>query len=284
GAAFSVANLNKNKYLYGGKEYQDEVLGGTLFGLADFEARFLDSRIPRFTSMDPLAEKFYGVSPYAYCLNNPIIFVDRDGRDVNIANLTSKQHQAALGNKLNTKEGRAFIGRYMAEGQSLKVGGRTYTFSSTGDRAKDELRIASADLGKNVLGNNKTLIKGSEKNILDATINDNVVDGVIQVISLDNSLSEQEATYTIGHEAFVHADKDADELNVIDEKVASGAYGENFNRYTNEVRDIGLSGEGDHRALARGLATKLRSYVKQLDQQKNTNYYYKEYEKDVRSY
>ncbi|MDR0659385.1 MAG: RHS repeat-associated core domain-containing protein [Prevotellaceae bacterium] len=80
GTAFSVGNINKNRYLYGGKEYQDEVLGGTLFGLADFEARFLDSRISRFTSMDPLAEKFYGVSPYAYCLNNPIIFVDKDGK------------------------------------------------------------------------------------------------------------------------------------------------------------------------------------------------------------
>jgi RHS repeat-associated protein len=79
GTAFSVANLNKNKYLYGGKEYQDEALGGTLFGLADFEARFMDSRIPRFTSMDPLREKYYWISPYAYAANNPIRFIDPTG-------------------------------------------------------------------------------------------------------------------------------------------------------------------------------------------------------------
>ena len=30
--------------------------------------------------MDPLAEKYYGVSPYAYCENNPMRYVDPDGR------------------------------------------------------------------------------------------------------------------------------------------------------------------------------------------------------------
>lgn len=30
--------------------------------------------------MDPLAEKFYSVSPYAYCNGNPVIFVDPDGQ------------------------------------------------------------------------------------------------------------------------------------------------------------------------------------------------------------
>jgi hypothetical protein len=33
-------------------------------------------------SIDPLAEKYPGVSSYAYCANNPIIFKDPDGRDI----------------------------------------------------------------------------------------------------------------------------------------------------------------------------------------------------------
>jgi len=34
-----------------------------------------------FTGVDPLAEKYYSISPYAYCLGNPIRLVDIDGRD-----------------------------------------------------------------------------------------------------------------------------------------------------------------------------------------------------------
>jgi hypothetical protein len=34
--------------------------------------------------MDPLAEKYYNISPYAYCSNNPVRFVDMDGQDIRI--------------------------------------------------------------------------------------------------------------------------------------------------------------------------------------------------------
>ena len=32
--------------------------------------------------MDPMAEKYYSVSPYAFCSGNPVNFVDWDGMDV----------------------------------------------------------------------------------------------------------------------------------------------------------------------------------------------------------
>lgn len=38
--------------------------------------------VSRFISIDPEAERYYSISPYAYCANNPIRFVDPDGKDI----------------------------------------------------------------------------------------------------------------------------------------------------------------------------------------------------------
>ena len=35
----------------------------------------------RFLTIDPLAEKYPWISPYVYCYNNPINFIDPDGRE-----------------------------------------------------------------------------------------------------------------------------------------------------------------------------------------------------------
>ncbi len=35
----------------------------------------------RFTSIDPHAEKYYSISPYAYCYNNPLKYIDPNGKD-----------------------------------------------------------------------------------------------------------------------------------------------------------------------------------------------------------
>ena len=40
--------------------------------------------------MDPLAEKFYDISPYAWCENNPIILFDPDGQSPRLAKMAIK--------------------------------------------------------------------------------------------------------------------------------------------------------------------------------------------------
>ena len=50
-----------------------------------YHARYFDPRTSIFISVDPLAEKYAGASPFAYCLNNPIKYVDPDGRDAKVA-------------------------------------------------------------------------------------------------------------------------------------------------------------------------------------------------------
>lgn len=51
----------------------------------DFEARQYDSLLGRFTTIDPLCEKYYDISPYAYCAGNPILYTDPTGEKITIA-------------------------------------------------------------------------------------------------------------------------------------------------------------------------------------------------------
>ena len=87
-------NLGLQPYKYNGKEFVE------MHGLDEYdsEARWYYPAIMRTTTMDPLAEKYYDVSPYAWCGNNPKNAVDLKGDSVTILNLGSgtNQHMGIL--------------------------------------------------------------------------------------------------------------------------------------------------------------------------------------------
>ena len=63
------------RFKYNGKEL-DRMHGLDWY---DYGARHMDGM--RFTTIDPLAEKYYEVSPYAYCANNTIKNIDPNGKE-----------------------------------------------------------------------------------------------------------------------------------------------------------------------------------------------------------
>ena len=104
---YSFGNREEQPYKFGGKEY-DEMHGLRWY---DFEARLKDAILPMFLTMDPMAEKYYSVSPYAYCGNNPIKFIDPDGYEIWIyyEDKNGKQQQMLYTANMKYKGNNTFV-------------------------------------------------------------------------------------------------------------------------------------------------------------------------------
>jgi RHS repeat-associated protein len=67
-------------YTFSGKEKDVET------GYGYFGARYYDSGLNIWLSVDPMSDKYPSMSPYNYCANNPVILVDPDGRVIRDSN------------------------------------------------------------------------------------------------------------------------------------------------------------------------------------------------------
>ena len=82
---------NTQPYKYNGKEF-DTKKGLNWY---DYGARHYDAALGRFTTNDPLAEKYYSMSPYTYCADNPVKFIDPNGMEYAPGDLFKTKRAAA---------------------------------------------------------------------------------------------------------------------------------------------------------------------------------------------
>lgn len=112
GGTFNDVGVNASlqQYKYNGKEL-DRVAGLNTY---DYGARQYFSALPTWDRMDALCEKYYNVSPYVYCNNNPILCQDYEGLLViisgSLSTMTLKQLQAIAGNSITLSIKDGFLG------------------------------------------------------------------------------------------------------------------------------------------------------------------------------
>ncbi|MCH7534336.1 MAG: RHS repeat-associated core domain-containing protein, partial [Bacteroidetes bacterium] len=101
------SNTWRTPYLFNGKELDEET------GLYYYGVRYYDPITSVWASVDPMAEKYAGVSPYVYTLNNPIRYYDPDGRWIPGAD--KNNNVVITKEKGDTKRS---LGKFMGKGYS----------------------------------------------------------------------------------------------------------------------------------------------------------------------
>ena len=146
------------KYKYGGKELE-RMHGVDLY---DFSARMQDPVLGRFNTMDPMCEKYYSISPYAYCNNNPIMYIDPNGMDIVIWYQNERGKQVNFifnGQNENNAPRNKFVNSVIsAYNYNIKNGGGN-NLKVIVTNAKIKIEIVETDKDNKYVSNNKGLIR-----------------------------------------------------------------------------------------------------------------------------
>ena len=212
--------------------------------------------------------------------------MDPNGNDV-IISITNSQHAQAFNKFMSTKMGRAFIRQYAAAGQ--QIGG--YTFKTAGKFSNMNLSINSKNLtgkyassaafltnspkGKIRLRNmmsSKDLPVGKRKYELQ--------------INLANGVSDEQAAYSLGHEAFVHTENTTEAINDVENDAKTGKIDSEL-KLVGKLSSVEMTANEEHNDfVTEGTDEnlKMNNYVNQLNNQENTNKYTKLLKDDQKKY
>ncbi len=191
--------MPKNLRMFGNKELQNEMN----LNFYDFGARNYMADIGRWGSVDPLAEKYYSISPYVYCANNPIFYVDPNGKEIDISELMkNSDHAKAFIQFAGTKEGIGFLNNFASKGQKLSYDGKVfYEAKEAGKYDKAGVNL-NYSVGKGKTESNTTGEFKFSGNKFDVNISI-----AKESFGTDNKIFN--LTKAIMHESFMHGDNEA---------------------------------------------------------------------------
>ena len=142
---YNAETLSKYHQSFTGKERDSET------GFSYFGARYYDSDIlTGWLSVDPMADKYPNISPYAYCAWNPVRLVDPDGKEIdkgtltdeikNMINENHKNYNKAFHDIYNNLDSDPNTIYRFCLGEGIDKGGST-TYGGTDERGKDIINI-----------------------------------------------------------------------------------------------------------------------------------------------
>ena len=112
---------DQQPYLYNGKEFVEA------HGLNEYDsqARRYYATIMRTTTMDPMAEKYYHLSPYSWCGNNPICNVDVTGKKYKV--VTKKNTKTVKATIYTRRDKKSYLSAKSSADLWNKQKGKKYT-------------------------------------------------------------------------------------------------------------------------------------------------------------
>ncbi len=128
------SGLSQQPYLYSGKEL-DRMHELDWY---DYGARHYDAALLRWHTVDPLCEKYYHISPYAFCANNFANMFDLDGMDWVKREYDGKDEyyfdrEVRSAEAFNKKYGAQGNMSYITDGTKITLDGSDYVFSNEGN-------------------------------------------------------------------------------------------------------------------------------------------------------
>ena len=265
----------------------------------DFGARRYMADIGRWSSQDELAEKYVSNSPYVYTLNNPILLIDPDGKDISVSNL-SMEHQKQLARFAKTKEGRAFLAQYAVGGKVYNIGGEKFVFDADGAQSRHTIWYQSrGDMKGKSAGRTRTYAYNPKTKKFEwvKSISTSDTRAIASAknqyygfnVYIGDDRSGDEALYTIGHESFNHVDPSRKRLDKAFSQYGSGELTEqagqsSLNVSPEEVLATLIQGSedggADHKMFVNGESVNMEQFVKALDEVMGTDKFSKMLEED----
>ena len=272
-ASNSIDNPITQPYKYNGKEFVE--MNG--YDTYDYGARGYYPAMGRFTSMDPLAEKYYSLSPYAYCADNPINFIDPNGKWIKLSEAVkynynstevetkkgiSNDLRGALEDVLSTPEGCAFFAQFAKKRD--RIAG--HTFEKDGDLSNKTLDVIDYSFSEETSNVKPSPDAGSTE--IDPK--KGTVTMRLYTYQLKN---KEEIAETVDHETQDHGYKANDKLN--GKKVTS----EDEDHKALRDKDMTHPGYKGYNSMKNHLEKNNKQYKKTFKERED---YYKEEYKDIK--